>query len=181
MTSSVFVKTKKARGFSLIELLTVIVIASILLMIGVPSYKSMIASNNAYTENNNLFSDLQMARSEAIKQGLPITVCSADTSGNAPYICSDSSDWTGGWIICSVCVAVGNSVIKVQQPINSGSSIASSSDTVLTRVVYNAFGFTTVKGSVSTTPSGEASPSKTICISAVGNLQTVSGDDGLCP
>jgi len=79
---------KKEQGFSLIELMTVIVIAGILLSIGVPSYQEFVRKNNTITNSNSLVGALNLARSEAIKRGIQVTIRRKG---------STSQVWTSGW------------------------------------------------------------------------------------
>jgi len=85
---------KTKNGFTLIELLVTVAVVSILLAIGVPEYKRMTEDNRLVATINKLAGDLNLARSEAVKQGRAVTLC-ASTSGTA---CSGSTDWTHGWI-----------------------------------------------------------------------------------
>jgi len=86
---------KGATGFTLIELLVVITIISILMGIGVPSYKYVTNSNRLSAEVNGLLGDMQLARAEAIKEGVSVTVCASANQ----VACSGSSDWSSGWIV----------------------------------------------------------------------------------
>ena len=87
---------KRDYGFTLVELMVTLVIAAILLTAGVPSFNTLIKNNRLTTSNNELVSALNLARSEAIKRGLRVTVCkssdqaSCDTSGTG---------WQQGWIV----------------------------------------------------------------------------------
>jgi type IV fimbrial biogenesis protein FimT len=89
--------TRPAAGFTLFELVMVMGIVAILAAIGLPSFKYVTTSNRISTEINGLLSDMRFARSESVKQGLPVTVC-ATTNGTA---CSNSNDWSTGWIVFS--------------------------------------------------------------------------------
>jgi len=171
-------------GFTLIELMIVVTIIVILMVIGIPSYQNMITSNNIAAESNALLGDLQYARSQAIKQGLPVRVCTADTSGSAPYTCSGLSSWSGGWVTYTnnpPTNTVANSVLRVQQPWTSTDTMTSTSAKVLSSVSFNNFGFSTIRGSVTVSPLSGSVTSKTVCISIVGNVQLVAGGDSLCP
>ena len=177
------------RGFSLIELMVVLTIVGILIRIGTSTYSSVIATSNISSESNALWGDLQYARSQSIKQGLTVTVCAANTSGNAPYTCSGSATtWSSGWATYTGSYTTTSGAVtqalllRVQKPLLSTYTMKSTSTNALSSVSFNSYGFTTTRGSVTVSPpSGSSISSKTVCISAVGNVQIVSGGDSSCP
>lgn len=59
---------QKQVGFTLIELMVVIAILGIVAALALPSFKSVIEGRRLVGATDNLISDLQFARSEAIKQ-----------------------------------------------------------------------------------------------------------------
>ena len=84
----------KQGGLSLFELLVGIFVLSILLSAAVPSFQSTVNSNRLAAQTNALVTALNLARSEAVKRGVPVSVCaSADQA-----TCSGGTAWTGGWI-----------------------------------------------------------------------------------
>ena len=85
-------------GTTLIEMLTVVSIAAILLAIGVPSYQYVTTANRVSAEVNALLSDMQFARSEAVKEGQMVTVC---PSTNQTQCDANSTAWQTGWIVFS--------------------------------------------------------------------------------
>jgi type IV fimbrial biogenesis protein FimT len=86
---------RQTAGFTITELLVVMVIIAIMLAIGVPSYKYMTNSSRMSSEINSLLGDLQYARAEAIKEGQTVSVC---VSSNGTT-CSGSTAWANGWIV----------------------------------------------------------------------------------
>jgi len=86
---------KKMRGFTILELMITVAVAGVLLTVGIPSFLSIIETNRTVTHTNELVTALNLARSEAVRRGAPIVVCSS-TDG---AICSTSTDWSTGWII----------------------------------------------------------------------------------
>jgi type IV fimbrial biogenesis protein FimT len=60
-------KTRKSqRGFTLVELMTVVLVASVLLAIAAPSFRGMLDRRRIEGRANELLTDLQYARSEAV-------------------------------------------------------------------------------------------------------------------
>ncbi|MDO8812680.1 MAG: GspH/FimT family pseudopilin [Gallionella sp.] len=77
-------------GFTLPELLIVLAVAGILAAIAVPSFQSLTQSQQVKNASFELFSNLSLARSEAIKRNANVTV--------APLV---AGDWGQGWAITS--------------------------------------------------------------------------------
>ncbi len=86
------------RGVTLIELMIVLTMAAILTAVAIPSYQSILRSSRTAAEANALVGDLTLARSEAIKRGVRVTVCPASASG-ANYQCTGTNAWQGGWAV----------------------------------------------------------------------------------
>lgn len=87
----------RPRGFSLLELMTVLVIAGVLLGIGVPAMGDFWRNARITGAANDVMVALHMARSEAIKRRQPVTLCtSAAPQVNDPT-CAASAQLLG-WI-----------------------------------------------------------------------------------
>ena len=129
---------ERASGFTMMELLMVVTIAGILAAIGVPSFRYVTASNRIATELNALVGDLQFARSEAAKSGLPVTVC-ASTDGAT---CANSSTWNTGWIVFQA-VGANVTVLRVQKTFTAtgSSDTLVASNAAFQSVVFNREGF----------------------------------------
>ncbi len=172
-----------SRGFSLVEMLTVVAIVGILLGIGVPSFRYITTANRTTSVINNLLGDMQFARAEAIKEGQPVTVCaSADQA-----TCSGAVAWTTGWIVFSDNTPAlqqvnGNDfVLRTQRRLNGGDTLVSSAPAAIT---FNREGFAFgLPGTVSFTVSdstGSATYKRRLCVSIVGSLSTLP-NAGACP
>jgi len=72
----------------MVELMTVLAIAAVLLAVGVPSFRSLIKSHKISTTANNFFAAVNLARSEAIQRGTRVDLVPAD-----------GADWANGWIV----------------------------------------------------------------------------------
>lgn len=111
-------------GFTLVELMVVVVLLSILLVIGVPSYQGITTSNRITAEINGLVTHLQYARSVAVKQGETVIVTS-----------NSGANWANGWTV----TVVGSGALLKQQQAFTGS------DTLIATVpsiTYDGNGFT---------------------------------------
>lgn len=69
-------------GLTLIELLTTMSVVAIVLSIGVPSFQSLVASNQVTTTTNLFVAAMSLARSEALKRSATVRVKpESDSSG----------------------------------------------------------------------------------------------------
>ena len=64
----------------------VVAIAGVMAALAGPSFSTMINNNRITTQTNQFILSVQIARSEAVKRGRPVTVAA-----------TDSSDWGQGW------------------------------------------------------------------------------------
>jgi type IV fimbrial biogenesis protein FimT len=86
----------RAAGFTLVELLIGLAVLAVLLSLGIPGFASIIQSNRLSSETNDLITALNLARSEASKRGLRVSVCGLDTAGTN---CATTPSWANGWIV----------------------------------------------------------------------------------
>jgi type IV fimbrial biogenesis protein FimT len=99
-------------GFTMVEMIMTVAVGAILLTVGIPSFRYVTNSNRIAAEINGLVGDLQFARSEAIKEGISVSVC-ISTNGTA---CTGGANWQSGWIVIS---SANNAVLRVQAPFTS--------------------------------------------------------------
>jgi len=87
------------RGFTLVELLIVLAVGSILLAIAVPGYGFLMNTSRLAAVTNDLVTALQLARSEAVKRGMRVTVCKTGDVGAVPSACDATANWHEGWLV----------------------------------------------------------------------------------
>jgi type IV fimbrial biogenesis protein FimT len=106
---------RRGGGFTLVELMVVLVIVAVLLIIALPSFSVLTLRTKLKSYANEVVSSVYLARSEAIKRNAPMTMCIA----KEPYdgTCAGAgNEWDQGWIVMDP----NDLVIKRQQTIASG-------------------------------------------------------------
>jgi type IV fimbrial biogenesis protein FimT len=89
----------KQAGVTLVELLTVMAIGVILLGIGMPGYAYLMNQSRLSGLTNELVAALNLARSEAVKRGVRVTVCKSGNAEAESPICDPDADWLHGWLV----------------------------------------------------------------------------------
>ena len=84
---------RREHGFTLIELITALAIATILVSVAIPGLQEFKKNSRQRTVTNELVSAMRVARNTAITTNSRVTVC-ASRDGNA---CQNVS-WDRGWI-----------------------------------------------------------------------------------
>jgi type IV fimbrial biogenesis protein FimT len=120
-------------GFTMVEMIMTVAVGAILLTIGIPSFRYVTNSNRIAAEINGLVGDLQFARSEAIKEGVPVSVC-ISTNGTS---CTGGNNWKTGWIVISSAANTG--VLRIQAPFTSSDTFVAT--TAMGTITFNRDGY----------------------------------------
>ena len=169
------------RGFTLVELIIVIVLLAVLAAIAIPSYSNMIITNRMTTEVNSFVSDLHYAKTEAIKRSRNVQICASNTTQT--NCAANATNWgENGWMVID---PESTEVLRVQDPLNGSdefhdiSSPAAPSTGVIS---FNRYGF--ASGSVRSFrlcgPYGKPERIKGVVVQASGRIRlaadVVGGD-----
>lgn len=82
------------RGFTLIETMACLALISLLIGLGLPSFKHLLRMTQVQTVMADITADFASARIRAISRGTPVVVCPADA-----LRCVNDGDWTRGWML----------------------------------------------------------------------------------
>ncbi len=83
----------RQKGYSLIELMTTIAVASILITVALPGMNSFRLNSNMTGHVNELISGMHLARNTAITTNSRVTVCASGNGDNCQPVA-----WEAGWI-----------------------------------------------------------------------------------
>ena len=104
-----------SNGFTLMELMVTLAIATILTTVAVPGFNGLIKKNRIAGYTNNLVTSLAMARSEAVKRNAQVSLCASNNGTN----CTNTS-FDQGWIVFTDKNTAGtvdgtDTILRVQQ------------------------------------------------------------------
>lgn len=88
---------KHQQGLTLVELIVTLALGAIVMTMGVPSFSAAIDRYRLTSEVNRFVSNVQLARSEAMKRNQVVSICrsinGSTCGGNADYVYED------GWLL----------------------------------------------------------------------------------
>jgi type IV fimbrial biogenesis protein FimT len=167
-------------GFTLIELMVTISILAILLTIAVPNFITFVQNNRLVGQANDLVTSLNYARSEAIKRGVRVSVCSrlSDTA------CSGAGvfNWDTGWLVfvnpnSDSVVDPGETVLQIRQPLENGNTLRTAG---LQRVTYQNSGYSGNADTFRLCDTRGTASGRAIAVSLQGRVSTSTGTTA-CP
>jgi type IV fimbrial biogenesis protein FimT len=159
-----------------------VAILTILVIIGVPTFTSVIVRNRVATHTNDFLTALNHARSEALTRGRRAVLCKS--SNGTSCAAADSGDWEQGWITFvdldnTNTFTTGDTLIRVHGPLDANETLIGNTN-VKTYIAYSPSGYLqSLNGTLSLCVNG-SSLKNAIVISSVGRART---DEGVasCP
>ncbi|MEL7186953.1 MAG: GspH/FimT family pseudopilin [Pseudomonadota bacterium] len=133
---------KYSNGLTIFELMIVLAVASILLSVGVPSFRGVMMDNRLVSDTNQFVASISLARSSAVRFQRDATICvSANTSATVPT-CTASTDWSQGWMVWvdknRDAITTADEVVSVFAPLNDSLSFTAAN---VNRFTYDSRGF----------------------------------------
>ncbi|MDE1947683.1 MAG: GspH/FimT family pseudopilin [Burkholderiales bacterium] len=173
-----------ARGMTLIELAVTMVVVALLIAVALPSFTSLIQNNRVMGEVNSFVSDLQFARSEAIKQGLPVSLCPSSNGTS----CLGTNSWSSGWIVFpdatgSGSIASGVTPLRARQALVGGDSFAATPSTTAFTFSRDGFAINLAASGVTLvlhTSPVNAAATRCVALTLVGHETVQSAGTGSC-
>jgi type IV fimbrial biogenesis protein FimT len=171
------------RGHTLFELLLTLTIASVVLVLAVPSMGSMVARSRQSAEINALFHAVHLARKESIMRRRVVSLCPSRDGRQ----CRPGLDWSGGWLMFENQDRDEPPMIDGGEPILQ---VHATPDSV--RLLANRRGFTlratflrATNGTFVVCDRAGRIPPKALIVSYTGRprvaLETSAGDAYACP
>ncbi|MEW5833987.1 MAG: GspH/FimT family pseudopilin [Pseudomonadota bacterium] len=108
-----------ARGFTLVELMITLAVAAVLLVIAVPSFRSIMLSSRLDTTANDLIAALNTARMEAIKANASAQFCSNSATVNTSSTLGSACGTEVGAVMLTTVTGSGPAATKVRSGLTS--------------------------------------------------------------
>ena len=86
-------------GFSLLELLIAVALASVLLAAGAPSFMSMLQDDRIRSRIDSLLTDVDFARLKAVERDQDVVLCRSSDGRHCQRSARAQADWSAGWIV----------------------------------------------------------------------------------
>lgn len=154
---------RQCRGFSLLELITALAIAGILMSLAAPAYMGYVANSRICATAQSFNSGLQLARTEAIRRN--VNVDFVLTNDTAPSQASTASNLGRGWVVRTtdgVTFIEGKQLNEggsSQNVVNDSNNDGTANAGAVSTITFNGMGMTTLPAGVAftfTNPNGGA-------------------------
>ena len=131
---------KKQSGFTLIELIIVMVVIGLVMSFAIPSMQTFNQNDRLTTNINTMISHLAYARSEAVKRSAQVSICA---SGDG--VTCGASNWRDGWLVYvdadqNGTLDGGEEIMKVQGALDASQTTGTGGGLGL-QVTYDNRGF----------------------------------------
>lgn len=147
-------------GFNLLELMVTVMVVGVVLGIGVPNFMEFQRNNSITALANDFVSAVYLARTEAVKRQVPVTLCASANAMTAAPTCGGAGAL--GFIVfvddadpLAAAPTDGNATVDAGELVLSQHGPATGTITIFADGLYLAYGVT---GFVVPTAPGQAQP-----------------------
>lgn len=131
---------KQTLGFTLVELMAVLMIAAVILGLGVPGMSKMLERNRLQTSTDALYTTLMLTRSEAVKRNREVVLCKSSDGTS----CTAGSQWHQGWLVYADndndSAVDPNEVLRVERGMRGGDTLYVAGGDFANEISYNTDG-----------------------------------------
>ena len=186
MTDKPGVQAHRQAGFTLVELMIVCVIAAIVMVWGIPSYREMVQNQQRDAALFDLIADLNLARSESLKRGTSVALCK---SSSGTTCATGSTGYETGWIVFTDLQALGppgtldidgsepDETLLRNHPAPAGTLTIRGNNNVQNRVTFNPNLRVKTNGTLVVCDARGASYARAVVIDTVGRVRSGSDSD----
>lgn len=144
---------RNERGFTIVEMVIVLVIAGILAAVAAPNLADFLKSNARATRVNRMVTALNIARSEAVSRNASVSLCQSGPAAFTACAAPVTGAFENGWIVFTDADADGivdggdgDTVLRVFQPDGAGVATLEAEDgggNALGAISFRSSGFPT--------------------------------------
>lgn len=188
--------TRRYAGVTLVEMMVVVALTALLLSLAAPSFQEFVVRRAVESHYGDFLQSMRFARSEAIKRGVPVTMCRVDDPNATTPACSDDAGGTDGWKTGWMVFAdfgsagsfdTGDVVLKLQQSYSNSGGIEqgdSSAAKVFTfypnGIAFNAAEDFTFNPTLDSSRPDYADFQRLVCVSSQGKPRLMSKGTTTC-
>ena len=167
---------RSARGFTLVELMIVLLILAVILVFAVPAFQQVRLATRLTNYANDLVGSIYLARGEAIKRNNQVRLC-ATSDGTT---CATSGGWQQGWIVLDP----NDVVLQYQSGLQAGYSFTETVNGGATTLTFDASGLVSPAPASFTicrqTPS-VGNQKREVNVTTIGRTNVERGSATTCP
>ena len=180
----------RPRGFTLVELMVTVAVASILIALGVPSFLRTLGGHAIKAQAEELQDAVRIGRSEAMKRNGPVVLCRTEST-NTSHCAGSGGDWQT-WLLFadlghSGAFVGGDPILRQHLDVSGRMTVTSDAPSVrfeATGIAHSDSGSAVFKlgpkGAAADTPQSDRALERQVCVNPRGEVVVIGGG-ATCP